>query len=140
MKKGAKQAFRPAMSLSTGELSGLEGKVLLMTATATKKTMRVLQDQFPEVSKWKHVLHLPLRKNVTMLVPPPEIVSPNYERILLPFITSMKQDHKVYLIIVRGRANLFTSYSSVAMCFTTFSLDGGWFSSSGRPTPSKSLK
>ena len=31
------------MSLSTGELSGLGGKLLLMTATATKKTMRVLQ-------------------------------------------------------------------------------------------------
>ena len=110
MKKGgAKQAFRPAMALSTGELSGLAGKVLLMTATATNKTMRVLQDQFPEVSKWKHVLHLPLRKNVTILVPPPEIVSPSYARTLEPFVTSMKQDKKVYLIIVRGNTILKTA-------------------------------
>ena len=111
MKKGAKQAFRPAMTLSTGEISGLAGKVLLMTATATNKTMRVLQDQFPELTNWKHVLHLPFRKNVTLLVPPPEIVSPNFARTLLPFITSMKQDHKVYLIIVRGNF-----YSSLPSC------------------------
>ena len=114
MKKGAKRAFRPAMALSTGELSGLAGKVLLMTATATNKTMRVLQDQFPEVSKWKHVLHLPFRKNVTLLIPPPDIVSPSYARTLVPFINSMKQDHKVYLIIVRGKISnvLFWNFFS----------------------------
>ena len=102
IKKGAKHAFRPAMALSTGELSGLGGKLLMMTATATKKTMRVLQDQFPEVSSWKLLLNLPLRENVTVLVPPPDIISPKYERTLAPFITSMKEEQKTYLIIVRG--------------------------------------
>ena len=90
------------MALSTGELSGLAGKLLMMTATATKKTMRVLQDQFPEVSQWKLVLNLPLRKNVTLLVPPPELVSSSFERTLAPFINSMKQEQKTLLIIVRG--------------------------------------
>ena len=115
LKKGAKQAFRPDMALSTGELSGLAGKVLLMTATATTKTMRVLQDQFPEVSRWKLVLNLPLRKNITILVPPPEIVSPNYARTLIPFIASMNQDQKIHLIIVRGKffMNKFQEFSDL---------------------------
>ena len=76
--------------------------LLMMTATASKKTMRVLQDQFPEVSSWKLLLNLPLRENVTILVPPPDIISPKYERTLAPFITSMKEEQKTYLIIVRG--------------------------------------
>ena len=100
LKRKNKPAFRPAMALSTGELSGLAGKLLMMTATATKKTMRVLQDQFPEVSQWKLELNLPLRKNVTLIVPPPDLVSPRFERTLAPFIVSMKQEQKTLLIIV----------------------------------------
>ena len=98
-----KKAFRPAMALSTGELSSLSGKLLLMTATATRKTIRILQDQFPEVSKWKMILNLPTRKNVTIVVPPPDLISPNYVTILIPFIKTMKEDGKTYLILVRGR-------------------------------------
>ena len=98
-----KKAFRPAMALSTGELSSLSGKLLLMTATATRKTIRVMQDQFPEVSKWKTVLNLPTRKNVTIVVPPPDLISSNFVTILMPFIKSMKEDGKTYLILVRGR-------------------------------------
>ena len=101
-----KSAFRPAMALSTGELSALEGKLMLMSATATKKTMRVLQNQFPEVTKWKMVLNLPLRRNVTILVPPPEMISTKFETILIPFVTSMKQDNETYLILVRGRSDI----------------------------------
>ena len=98
-----KKAFRPAMALSTGELSSLGGRLLLMTATATRKTIRIMQDQFPEVSKWKTVLNLSTRKNVTIVVPPPDLISSNFVTILIPFIKSMKEDGKTYLIIVRGR-------------------------------------
>ena len=103
LKKGNKRAFRPAMALSTGELSGLGGKLLLMTATATKKTMRVLQDQFPEVSKWKMILNIPDRSNVTILVPPPHLIPTNPETTLAPFVRDMKEKNKTYLILVRGK-------------------------------------
>ena len=52
MKKGDKVAFRPAMSLTSGELSGIGGKMLFMTATASAKTVRILMDQLPEVKRW----------------------------------------------------------------------------------------
>ena len=90
------------MALSTGELSALGGKLVMMTATATKKTMRILQDQFPEIQKWKTILNIPIRDNVTMLVPPPEAISAKFETTLAPFITSMKDDNQTYLILVRG--------------------------------------
>ena len=103
LKLGTKKAFRPAMALSTGELSGLGGKLLMMTATATKKTMRILQDQFPEVRKWKTILNLPVRKNITNLVPPPELISHKFEVTLAPFIRRMKLYDETYLIVVRGK-------------------------------------
>ena len=111
LRKNLKKAFRPAMALSSGELSSLSGKLLLMTATATKKTMRVLQEQFPEVSKWNLLLHLPLRKNVTTLVPPPHQIPSNFEATLAPFIKRMKEYKETYLIIVRGKVlkHLFSS-------------------------------
>ena len=90
------------MSLSTGELSSLGGAMLMMTATASPRTLRVLQNQFPEISKWKNLLSPPLRSNVTMVVPPPEIISPKLEVCLAPFITDMKVHKRVYLVIVRG--------------------------------------
>ena len=102
MKKGSKSAFCPAMSLSAGELAGLGGKLIMMTAT--KLTMRVLKDQFPEVSNWKMILNPPIRTNVTLLVPPVETISPKFETTLAPFIQSMQQDNKTYLILVRGRS------------------------------------
>ena len=98
------------MELSYGELSGLGGKLLMMTATATKKTLRILQDQFPEVTKWKNILNLPIRKNVTLVVPPTEIVSSRFEDTLAPFITRMKVYNETYLILVRGN-NLRNSHS-----------------------------
>ena len=106
LKKGSKRAFRPAMALSTGELCSLGGKLLLMTATATQKTMRVLTDQFPEVSKWEVILKPPVRKNVTILVPPVDIISPKFETTLAPFIEDMKTENKTYLVLVRGKSVL----------------------------------
>ena len=106
LKTNSKSAFRPAMSLSTGELSSLNGKILMMTATATRKTIRILKDQFPEVSKWSMVLNPPMRKNVTILVPPVETISPKFEITLTPFIETMKQENKTFLILVRGEFSL----------------------------------
>ena len=90
------------MELASGELSGLGGKLLMMTATATKKTMRILQDQFPEVTKWNNILNIPIRKNVTIIVPPTESVSSRFEDTLAPFISRMKVCNETYLILVRG--------------------------------------
>ena len=102
LRKGATAAFRPAMQLSTGELSALGGKLLMMTATATKKTMRILQDQFPEIKKWTNLLHNPSRPNVGLIVPPSEIISSKFEIMLEPFIERMKNESETCLIIVRG--------------------------------------
>ena len=104
MKKDCKRAFRPAMALSTGELSGLGGKLLMMTATATRKTMMILQDQFPEVTKWKTILNLPIRKNVTILIPPTETIPAKFENCLSPFIRRMMVNKETFLILVRGKS------------------------------------
>ena len=113
LRKNSKKAFRPAMALSSGELSGLCGKLLLMTATATKKTMRVLQEQFPEVSKWSLLLNLPLRNNVTILVPPPQQIPSNFEATLAPFVKRMKENKETYLVIVRGRLIIYSGHPSL---------------------------
>ena len=113
LKKHSKKAFRPAMALSSGELSGLCGKLLLMTATATKKTLRVLQDQFPEVSNWRLILNLPVRSNVTILVPPPQLIPTSFEVTLAPFVARMKELHETYLIIVRGKLCTILYYQSI---------------------------
>ena len=105
MDKNSKAAFRPAMELSTGELASLEGKIVLLTATATKKTMRILKEQFPEISRWKTILNLPVRKNVTLVVPPPQLVSNKFEITLLPFVALMKKSHETFLVLVRGKAS-----------------------------------
>ena len=102
MKKGDKVAFRPAMSLTSGELIGIGGKMLFMTATASAKTVRILMDQLPEVKRWILILNNPLRDNVTMLIPPPEILSSKYEVVLEPFIMRMRDYNEYYLILVRG--------------------------------------
>ena len=91
------------MSLSTGELSNLDGKLLLMTATATKKTIRILKSQFTEISRWELILNLPVRENVTMLIPPPDTISTNYTKILAPFVLRMHTTDETYLILVRGK-------------------------------------
>ena len=103
LKNGRKEAFRPDMALSTGELSGLGGKLLLMTATATKKTIRILQEQFPEISRWKLMLNTPIRDNVTIVVPPPHLISSKFEITLSPFITRMLSRGETYLVLVRGK-------------------------------------
>ena len=102
MGKGSSRAFRPAMALSSGEMSGLGGKIILMTATATPKTIRILERQLPEIRKWRYLLSPPLRKNVVTIVPPPEALSRKVEVILQPFIQDMKENQTTYLILVRG--------------------------------------
>ena len=91
------------MSLTSGELSGLEGSLLMMTATATPRTMRVLQSQVPEITNWRCILTPPLRENVTFLIPPPDILPSKVETLLAPFLDDMTLNNKIYLIIVRGK-------------------------------------
>ena len=109
LSRGAKRAFRPAMSLASGELSGIDGPFLMMTATATSTTIRLLQSQLPEIRNWKNILLSPLRKNVTFIVPPPEILPSNIEALLAPFLKDMKLNNTTYLIIVRGKDIIYTS-------------------------------
>ena len=89
------------MNLSKGELSNIDGCLLLMTATASSSTVRLLKSQFPEIKSWHDVITPPLRHNVTMVVPPPKIVSSRLDVSLAPFISDMNSG-RTYLIIVRG--------------------------------------
>ena len=106
MDKGSKRAFRPDMSLMSGEISGLGCKVLMMTATALPRTIRMLKSQLPEISVWKDIIRAPLRSNVVMVVPMPEHLSSKVEVLLAPFITDMKKNKTTYLILVRGKLPL----------------------------------
>ena len=81
----------------------------MMTATASSTTMRILQNQFPEILKWENLITSPLRKNVTLLVPPSEIISSSLEVTLAPFISDMKDNDRTYLVIVRGTENELNS-------------------------------
>ena len=107
MDKGSKRAFRPDMSLMSGEISGLGCKVLMMTATALPRTIRMLKSQLPEISVWKDIIRAPLRSNVVMVVPMPEHLSSKVEVLLAPFITDMKKNKTTYLILVRGTHSFF---------------------------------
>ena len=91
------------MDLKTGELSGIAGKLLLMTATATHSTIRILKSKFPEVSNWKMKLNLPSRENVTIVVVDPNDISSRFEDTLEPFINRMITMEETYLIIVRSK-------------------------------------
>ena len=104
-KSKSRGAFRPAMSLSTGELSGLHGSILMMTATATPATQRILQNQFPEIHNWRNLLSSPLRENVVVVVPPPEMISSKLEIMLAPFVKDMVDNGRVYLVLVRGKSD-----------------------------------
>ena len=96
------------MELASGELSGIGGKLLFMTATATSKTIRVLMDQLPERKNWEVILNNPMRENVTIVVPTPDIISSNYEEALAPFIARINRERENYLILVRGKVqNIF---------------------------------
>ena len=90
------------MALSTGELCGLGGKLLIMTATATTRTVRILKNQFPEITSWKTILNLPYRQNITILVPPSEEIPSRFEIVLEPFVHRMIRENETYLILVRG--------------------------------------
>ena len=94
------------MALASGELSAVGGKFLFMTATATSHTIRLLMEQLPEIKDWKIILNSPMRDNITLLIPPPEILSSKFEIALLPFISRMNELGEVYLILVRGNFKL----------------------------------
>ena len=113
--KGSKRAFRPAMALSSGELSGLGGKFIMMMATATPKTIRVLKNQLPEITKWRNLISPPLRRNVVTIVPPPEVLSSKVEVLLAPFIHDMRINQTPYLILVRG-----TNFQLFPLCILNF--------------------
>ena len=89
------------MTLTSGELSGLSGCFLIMTATATMKTRRLLLSQIPEVHNWKNLLSPPLRDNVLLVIPPPDLLSSNMSVLLAPFVNDMIQNKKIYLVLVR---------------------------------------
>ena len=101
--KQEKAAFRPAMELTSGELSAIGGKFVFMTATATSSTVRLLLNQLPEVKNWEFILNSPLRDNVTIIVPPADKIPSKFEVLLEPFIKRMVERHEVYLILVRGK-------------------------------------
>ena len=100
-KKGGK-VFRPAMDLSSGELSCFGGITVLQTATATRKTIRILQSKFPEVKVWNKIVRVPLRDNVTIVVPPSSIISSKFQRSLEPFIRRIIDYGECHLILVRS--------------------------------------
>ena len=96
------KAFQPAMLLSTGELSSLCGITLLQTATATSKSVRLLQDQFPEITNWRKFLKVPIRENVTFIAPPPSVISSKFQDTLEPFIRRMLDFGETHLVLVRS--------------------------------------
>ena len=93
------------MSLASGQLSAIGGNLLLMTATATAQTRRLLMDQLPGIRKWNFILHSPMREDITIVVPTPDAVSPRFEVALEPFVERMRQ-REIYLILVRGKFSL----------------------------------
>ena len=74
----------------------------MMTATATSKTIRILKDLFPEIKNWVDMLNSPARENVTLVVPPPDILSSNLETLLEPFMRFSRDEGKRFLVLVRG--------------------------------------
>ena len=95
-------AFRPDMELASGEMTSLGGKLLLMTATASQNTVKILKGQFPEISNWELILNLPVRDDVTILTPPSDVVPSDFVTILSPFVKRMKEHGETHLILVRG--------------------------------------
>ena len=75
---------------------------MLQTATATSKTMRLLEAEFPEVSSWKKVLNVPYRSNISIIIPPTNTLSNNYQDILAPFVKRILDFDESHLIIVRS--------------------------------------
>jgi hypothetical protein len=96
------RAFRPAMQLSTGELASLGGLTLLQTATASCKTIRIMQAEFPEIKSWKKILSVPYRPNVSVIIPPTSVISGRFQDLLDPFVKRMMDFGEQHLIIVRS--------------------------------------
>ena len=90
------------MKLSNGELSCIKGITVLQTATASTKTVGALQDEFPEIKKWKKILSVPYRENVTIITPPSNTISSKYQDTLEPFIRRILDHGESHLILVRS--------------------------------------
>ena len=101
-KKKKGKPFRPAMQLSTGELASIGGITVLMTATASSKTVRILQDEFPEIVSWRKVLNVPFRRNISIIVPPTVVISAKFKVMLDPFVKRMMDYGEHHLILVRS--------------------------------------
>jgi superfamily II DNA helicase RecQ len=102
VKKKGRKAFRPAMKLSTGELASLGGITVLQTATATSRSMHLLQEEFPEITSWKKIINNPFRSNITLIIPPPHTISSKFQNTLEPFIKRMLDLGENHLILVRS--------------------------------------
>ena len=100
-KKNGK-TFRPAMQLSSGELASLKGITLLQTATASSKTIRMFEDEFPEITAWKKILNIPFRSNISIIIPPASILPSKYQKLLLPFVNRILDFGEPHLFIVRS--------------------------------------
>ena len=99
-KKG--KPFRPAMQLSTGELASIGGITVMQTATASCKTVRTLQSEFPEIRSWLKILNVPYRPNISLIIPPPEIIPSRYQDLLDPFVKRIVEFGENHLILVRS--------------------------------------
>ena len=101
-KSGKFKAFRPAMQLSTGELASIGGFTLLQTATASSKTVRILKEEFPEISTWNSITNVPFRSNISIIIPPPCDISSRFQVILEPFVRRMVDFGENHLVLVRS--------------------------------------
>ena len=59
IEKQKKNIFRPAMQLPTEEFFTLSGMILMQTVTATSRTVRILESEFPVVDNWIKILNIP---------------------------------------------------------------------------------
>ena len=75
---------------------------MLQTATATSRTLRLLEAEFPEVIKWNKILNVPFRPNISIIVPPPAVLPSQYQDLLAPFVRRITDYQEPHLIIVRS--------------------------------------
>ena len=102
LRSKSNRSFRPVMKLSNGELSCLGGITLIQSATLSAKSIRILEEEFPEVHKWTKILNTPYRSNIAIIVPPPKILPSNYQDLLAPYIRRIIDEDETFLFIVRS--------------------------------------
>ena len=80
----------------------LGGLTLIQTATATSKTIRQFEGEFPEVQKWNKILNVPYRPNISIIIPPTETLPSQYQHLLSPFVKRIIDQQEPHLFIVRS--------------------------------------